>query len=215
MRIIIFANGDLPYPQQDASLLRADDFILCADGGAKHALALQRLPNLIIGDLDSLDDDIIAQMHQAGVPIHQYPVDKDFTDLELTLKAAKDLHPDEIIMLGALGGRLDQTLGNILLLLNSDYIDLPIRLVSGPETAQLVRDEIVVHGQPGDTISVIPLTADVEGLTYHGGLRWLLHDASLPLGSTRGISNQLVAPAARITLRSGVILVVHKRLSGG
>jgi thiamine pyrophosphokinase len=209
MRIIIFANGNFPHLQQDAQLLREDDFILCADGGARHARALDLTPNLIIGDLDSLDIPTIATMRQAGVPIRRYPADKDFTDLELALQAAQEMHPDEIILLGALGGRLDQTLANILLLTHPDYIDLPIRLISGPESAQIVSKEAVIRGHPGDVLSVLPLTTNVTGLTYHSGLRWLLRDATLTLGSTRGVSNQLIATEARISLQTGVILVIH------
>ena len=53
-RIIIFANGDLPGPDQISKLLRSDDFVICADGGTRHALALGRTPNLVIGDMDSI-----------------------------------------------------------------------------------------------------------------------------------------------------------------
>jgi len=209
MRIILFANGDMPYPDQDARLLRPDDFILCADGGTRHALALGRTPDLIIGDLDSVDAETVDRLQAAGVAIRRYPRDKDYTDLELALQAARELQPQAILLLGALGGRLDQMLANILLLANPDYADLPLTLISGPESAQIVRKETVIHGQPGDIVSVIPLTPDVAGLSYDAGLRWRLQDAVLPFGSSRGVSNELIANEARITLDSGVILVIH------
>jgi len=209
-RIILFANGDLPHPEKDRSFVRPDDFILCADGGTRHALALGLTPDLIVGDLDSVDAQTVARLRGAGVEIRQFPRDKDYTDLELALLAARDLHPNDIILLGALGGRLDQTLANIFLLASSDFSDLDIALVSGPERAWVVRDEIVVTGRPGDIVSVLPLTPDVSGLTYHSGLRWRLEDARLPFGSSRGVSNELTAAQARIALRSGVILVIHR-----
>jgi len=211
MRIILFANGDMPHPDQDARLLRPDDFILCADGGTHHALALGLTPDLIIGDLDSSDAAIVAELRAAGVAIREFPRDKDYTDLELALQAARELQPDAILLLGALGGRLDQMLANILLLASPDYADLPVTLVSGQEEARVVRDAIELRGRPGDIVSVIPLTPDVAGLTYGPGLRWRLDDAILPFGSSRGVSNELVAETASISLRSGVILVIHTK----
>ncbi len=215
MRIILFANGDLPYPDHARALIRPDDFILCADGGTRHALALGLTPDLIIGDLDSMDVETLARLRSDGVAIRQFPRDKDYTDLELALMAARERQPDAILLLGALGGRLDQMLANILLLAHPDYADLPVTLVSGPEAARVVRNAIVLHGRPGDIVSVLPLTPDVDGLTYDAGLRWRLHDARLPLGSSRGVSNELVAETARISLRSGAILVIHTRQQTG
>ena len=209
MRIILFANGDFPYPDHARSLIRPDDFILCADGGTRHALALGLTPDLLIGDLDSINAATVSSLRDAGIEIRQFPRDKDYTDLELALLAARDLRPDEIILLGALGGRLDQMLTNIFLLARPEFAALNIALVSGPERAQVVRDEIIVHGQPGDILSIIPLTPDVAGLTYHSGLRWRLEDATLPFGSSRGVSNELIDNEARITLDSGIILVIH------
>ncbi len=209
MRIILFANGDCPYPDHARALIRPDDFILCADGGARHALALDLTPDLLIGDLDSVDSATVSSLRDAGIEIRQFPRDKDFTDLELALLAARDLRPDEIILLGALGGRLDQMLANIFLLTRPEFAALNIALVSGPERAQVVRDEITVRGEPGDIVSIIPLTPDVAGLTYHAGLRWRLENATLPFGSSRGVSNELIANESRITLDSGVILVIH------
>jgi len=213
MRIILFANGDLPHPDHARALLRPDDFILCADGGAQHALAMGLTPDLVIGDLDSVDAETVSSLRDAGAEIRQFPRDKDFTDLELALLAARDLRPDAVILLGALGGRLDQMLANILLLVQPAFQYLNITLVSGPERAWVVRDEIVVRGEPGDTVSVLPLTPAVTGLSYDTGLRWRLQDEILPLGSSRGVSNELTAPTARITLRSGVILIILRQKS--
>ena len=211
MRIIIFANGEMPHARLDARLVQEQDFIICADGGARHALALGLTPDVVVGDMDSLDESIIARLQAAGTSIHRFSPDKDFTDLELALQMARDMQPQEVILLGALGGRLDQMLANLMLLASPSYADMPIVMVSGMESARAVRDEIVIRGRVRDIVSVIPLSDDVSGLTYHGGLRWLLHDATLPLGSSRGVSNELTDDTARISLRSGVILVIHTR----
>ena len=209
-RIIIFANGDLPNPDQARALIQPDDTILCADGGARHAMALGLTPHRVIGDFDSLDSTDIIRLTRDGAELDAYPRDKDYNDLELTLEAARAMHPREVILLGALGGRLDQTLANIFLLAHPSYASLHVTLVHGPERAWVVRDEKLIRGEVGDIVSVLPLTPDVTGLTYHRGLRWLLKDATLPFGSSRGVSNELVADEAYITLRTGVILIAHR-----
>jgi len=210
MRIILFANGELPYPDQARALIRPDDFILCADGGARHVMSLGLTPDRVVGDFDSLDSTDLLRLSRDGAELDVYPRDKDYTDLELALQVARDLRPEEVILLGALGGRLDQTLANIFLLARPEYATLRVTLVNGPERAWVVRDELVVRGRPGDILSVIPLTPDVTGLTYHDGLRWPLTDAALPFGSSRGVSNELVAEEARLSLKTGVILVVYR-----
>ncbi len=210
MRIILFANGELPDPDHARALIRPDDFILCADGGARHAMDLGLTPDYVVGDFDSLDSADLVRLRRDGAELDAYPRDKDYTDLELALRVAQRLQPEEVILLGALGGRLDQTLANIFLLAHPDYADLRVTLVSGPERAWVMRDEIVVRGRPGDLLSVIPLTPDVTGLTYHHGLRWRLTDAVMPFGSSRGVSNELVAEEARLSLKTGVALVIHR-----
>ena len=213
-RMILFANGELPDAERARAYIRPDDFILCADGGTRHALALDLTPDLIIGDFDSLDDQAVEKLRAAGVEMRRFPRDKDYTDLELALMAARDLGPEEIILLGALGGRLDQMLANIFLLARAEFASLNITLVSGRERAWIVRDEILLHGHAGDTVSVLALTPQVTGLTYHSGLRWKLQEAALPFGSSRGVSNELISHQARITLRSGVLLVIHAQGNG-
>ncbi len=116
MRIIIFANGDLPNLEKARTLLRPDDFILCADGGTRHALALGLTPNVIVGDMDSLPANFQTSTFDGEIVL--YPKDKNETDLELAIDHAVSLNPDQILILAALGGRMDQTLANIALLSN-------------------------------------------------------------------------------------------------
>src|SRR5512145_700860 len=111
-RCIILANGELPDLLAARSLLRPGDIILAADGGMRHAAALGVRPAAIIGDLDSAAPDWKARA-EAGTDIVLYPKDKDETDLELALAYAIEQGHQEIVIVGALGGRLDQTLGNL------------------------------------------------------------------------------------------------------
>jgi thiamine pyrophosphokinase len=207
-RAILFANGELTDANAIRFFIHADDVIICADGGSRHALALGLNPDLVIGDLDSIAPDDLNVLQRLGCQIEQHPVDKDATDLELALLAAQRLGIAEVILVAALGGRLDQTLGNLMLMANPSFVDLHLTLVDGRQTVSVVRDQITITGSAGDTVSALPLSPVVEGLIY-SGLRWPLQDATLPFGSTRGISNEMTGTTAHISLRSGILLVVH------
>ncbi len=209
-RIIIFANGELNQPELLAASLRPTDRIFCADGGARHALALGLMPEIIIGDLDSLPPDVVSRMAAAGVTIQRHPVNKDQTDLELALAVAVAACPDEILLVTALGGRLDQMLANILLLTQPAYAGARITVVDGRQRATLLRDnqQLTLTGQPGDILSVAPLSAQVTQVTLRG-VKWPLTQATLTLGSTWSISNQFAAGQASVEIGRGLALVVH------
>src|SRR5688572_11137274 len=119
MRIIIFANGELPNLEKARALIKPDDFIMGADGGTRHALAFGLKPSVIIGDMDSLPSNFQLSSFDGEVVL--YPKDKNETDLELAINHAVTLNPDEILILAALGGRMDHTLANIALLSNFQF----------------------------------------------------------------------------------------------
>lgn len=209
-RIVIFANGIISDSAAIQARLRPADRIFCANGGTTHALALGLTPEAIIGDLDSVPPDTAAKMEDQGVVFHRHPVNKDKTDLELAFDLALAERPDEILLLGALGGRLDQTLANLLLLTRPEFASIPVYLVDGPQVMMLLhaQQRLTVRGQTGDTLSLVPLTPLVTGVTLTG-VEWPLEQATLSLGSTLSISNVLVAGEATIQVAEGLVFVVH------
>ena len=207
MRAIIFANGEFPDPQGAQNLLRPDDLIIAADGGTRHALAAGVMPHVVIGDLDSLTPAEQARVEAAGARIARFSSRKDETDLELALLHAAGGGATEIVILAALGGRLDQTIANLLLLALPELRGLDVRIVEGPQTTFLVQDEALVEGQPGDTVSLIPLGGDAVGVTATG-LEWPLHEDTLRFGLARGVSNVLAVERARVRVRRGLLLCV-------
>jgi thiamine pyrophosphokinase len=210
MRIVILANGILNDPDTARALVEAADLVIAVDGGSLHARTLGVVPQIVVGDLDSLSLDEHARLVDQGVRFIIHPARKDQTDLELALVVAAKEQPDEIVVLAALGNRWDQTLANCLLLALPAIHALPVRLVDGPQELRLVRGEAIIRGRPGDTLSLIPLLGDAHGVTLEG-LAYPLDDDALPFGSTLGISNVLTASQARVTVREGLLIAVHIR----
>jgi thiamine pyrophosphokinase len=211
-RIIIFANGNLPDLHTARQLLHADDFIICADGGTRHALALGITPNLVIGDMDSIQKEQWHELEKIGVTIELFPRDKNETDLELAINRAIEHEPEQIIIMAALGGRLDQTIGNIALLTNLQLGALDVRLDDGVEEIFICRDQVEVHGRSGDIVSLIPWGNPVRGIQTNG-LKWVLESETLYPEKTRGISNEMLSEIASIKISSGPLLVIHTRNS--
>jgi thiamine pyrophosphokinase len=209
-RVVIFANGNLPNPELARAILHSDDFIIAADGGALHSLALGCTPNLVIGDLDSISNETQQKMRQSGVEIVQFSADKNETDLELAIQHAVRLHPNHIVIVAALGNRLDQTLGNISLLTDPTLFAIDIRLDDGVEEGFFCREQAEVRGGSGDIVSLIPWQGDVTGVRT-SGLKWPLQSETLYSHKTRGISNEMTGETATVQIESGLLLVVHAR----
>ena len=210
-RILIFANGELPNAEKARTLVKADDYVICADGGTHHALALGIIPHLVIGDMDSATKDEVQRLKEADVLIELYPRNKNETDLELALNRALEKSPSSILMIGTLGGRLDQTLGNISLLSDSRLATLDVRLDDGVEEAFFCRDQIKVEGRRGDIVSLIPWHSAVKGIRT-SGLRWPLSNETLYPEKTRGISNEMLDAVAEVSIEAGLLLTIHCRL---
>jgi len=206
---VIVANGELEDHPRLREIWRAGDLRVAANGGAVRARALLALPpHVVIGDLDSLDDATRAWCERARARILPHPRDKDETDLELALDLALARGATEITLLGTLGGRLDQTLANVLLLVKTARARVPARIAGADYDAWLVWERVAVRGRVGDTVSLIPLTERVEGIVTTG-LRYPLRNETLSLGAARGVSNVLVAECAEIAFARGLLLVVH------
>lgn len=209
-RAIIFANGRLDQPEFISGHLREGDLLIAADGGSRHMQRLDLQPHVLIGDFDSLSPQEIDTLQAAGVQILRHPAHKDYTDLELALLYAARQGAREALVFGALGGRWDQSLANLLLPAAPDLEHIEIHLVEGLQQISLLRGGHTrrLQGQPGETISLIPIGGAACGI-HTQGLEYPLDGEDLHFGTTRGISNTLLSSQASVSLQSGLLLVVQ------
>ena len=208
MRAVIIANGPMPEPPFPELRIRDEDLVICVDGGARNALALGFEPRLVVGDMDSIGTELRERLEKGGCRFIEHPPRKDETDSELAVRYALAESVTELVMLAALGGRIDHTLANVMLLAIPELSHVKARVIDGNQELLLVRDEIVIEGSVGDVVSLVPLSGDVVGVRTEG-LQYALSGGTLKFGAARGVSNVLVARQARVEIRDGLLLLVH------
>jgi thiamine pyrophosphokinase len=178
--------------------------VIAADGGAELARMLGLRFDLVVGDLDSISAETLAGIEH----VERHAAEKDATDLELALLAALRFEPERVLVLGGGGGRLDHLLGGLLLLAADAYADVRVDAQFGAAAVHVVRGERMLHGEPGELISLLAVHGPARGIVTDG-LVYPLHGETLEPGSSRGISNVFAALEARIALERGVLLAVR------
>ena len=202
-RAVIITGGSMFDYDYIRGFLQPGDFIIAADSGYKHALALGLRPQVLLGDFDSLDH--LPQ----DIPIERHPAQKDCTDTQLALDWARKRGHKHFLLLGAIGTRMDHSLANINLL---------AQMLDAGETGQMVDEhneifitdsELTIYGKKGDILSLIPLTT-CTGVTTEN-LYYPLQGATLEAHSGLGVSNVFTASCVRVRLSSGKLLVMRCR----
>jgi len=213
MHITIFANGDISANKIN---ILPNTKVIAADGGASKCLSLGIIPQVVIGDFDSLTQDELRILEFSGATLIRYPTSKDETDLELTLNYAIDEGATEIYLYGLLGGRWDMSIANIMLLTSTRFEKIHLFILHEDSEFFILRGgmKLVFYGNLGDIVSVIPLSHQAEGISY-SGLEWPLLEETLWAGSQRGVSNQMVEKESQISLNSGVLFVILNHLEMG
>jgi thiamine pyrophosphokinase len=212
---IIFANGKMEKPPEILSILETSDLLIAADGGTHNCEALGITPDVIIGDLDSMDPNEVTSYQDASVKLIRYPTHKDESDLELALTYALAHRFREIIIIGGLGERWDMTMINILLMAHPKFSGLNIRLLDGTQELLLLKPGNITEfsGKPGDILSLIPLAGDACGIITQG-LEYPLNDETLQFGESKGVSNVFIAECAQIAFKQGLLLCIINRQKG-
>ncbi|GMR09461.1 MAG: thiamine diphosphokinase [Anaerolineae bacterium] len=209
MRVAIFANGVIENVERAREATETADLMLAANGGALHCLRLGVIPDIVIGDVDSLDDGSRRALEAGGTEFIVHLPNKDRTDLELALLTALARDAEKITVLGAMGGRLDMTFANVLLLALPELSEAQVELWHGDQTAWLIRPPGgTLRGEPGEIASLIALGGDAVGVSSQD-LEYVLEDETLKSGPARGISNVVAGPNPRVELQAGALLAVH------
>lgn len=210
MRFVIVCNGTFGGEELVHKYIEEDSMLICADGGAKYFKQFGIKPSLLLGDFDSISKEELDILELEGIEILKYPIEKNYTDSELAVYEAIKRGATEIIILGGIGSRLDHSFANIHLL--KIILDSGVKgiIADANNEIYVMRDEIILPRDEGYKITLLPMTEKVEGVTTYG-LYYPLENATLVQGSTWGVSNEYVEDIARVTIKSGILLVFKSK----
>ncbi len=202
MKTVIFLNGNINDYDYCKSVIQADDYIICADGGYKHAVKLGVSPDIVIGDMDSVN------MSVAGLNTVLYPKEKDATDGEIAVRhAIEHGKGSDILILGGIGSRFDHTLCNALLLKIISDAGKNGKMSDENNDIYITSSKITLSGKPGDIVSFIPVSGTARGVSV-SNMKYPLSKFDACLGTSRGISNVMLTNVCSISVDDGLLFII-------
>jgi len=204
-KAIILANGDVPLIGQIKFLQKKGyNKLICADGGANSARKLKIVPDLIIGDLDSLTDE--TRNHFANKSeIIQINRQND-TDVEKALKFLIKKKYNEVILLGATGDRLDHSICNLGIVLKF-YEKIKVSILHKKSFLRAYTKSIELNTIQNETISIYGFDAKTKITSK--GLKYPLKNVALPFGQKESTSNVAASHKVKLKINGGIIFVIR------
>ncbi|HEX2925963.1 MAG TPA: thiamine diphosphokinase [Ruminiclostridium sp.] len=206
MKAVCVCNGSIYDHDTLKSYINDSDYIISVDGGSGHLRRMEILPDILIGDFDSANKEDVQYFIDKGIEISKFPVEKDMTDSELAIEKALELGADEVVFLGALGTRMDHSLANVFLLKKMLDVGLKGCIIDEHNEIYMFDSSFSLKRKRGYKLSLIPITEMVTGVSTKG-LKYVLKDATMAIGTSWGISNEFMDETASVTISSGILLV--------
>ena len=214
MRAVVFLNGFPDPPDLLRRVAGRADLVVAADGGALHALSAGVVPDLVVGDMDSLGDEGTRLGGERGVSLERHPSRKDKMDGHLAVLSARKRGATDLDLLCATGGRLDAVFALPHLLLAAERLGVRATVFAAWGEVFLVEDGArAVVGGPGESVSVFPVSGAAGGVTLDG-FEYPLEDARIEAGDTLGFHNEMANGQARVAVTDGALLVIHETEPG-
>jgi len=210
-KAVLALNGELSGKSGDYDYLKKREqkkpFYIAADGGALLLEKIGIRPDLIVGDLDSLSSDKLKEFRKSGINIKKHPRNKDKTDGELALDYCIKIEINFVQIIGLMGGRFDQQLGNISLLEYAAYKNIKAVIEEPHIKVGIVKDEIAIKQQVGKVFSLIPRSEIVSGVSIRG-CKYNVENEEFYRYLSRGISNKILSSRASVSLKEGSMIYI-------
>jgi thiamine pyrophosphokinase len=207
---LIVSGGYPPKLKDLRECASASEMIIAADKGAQYCLDAEIVPDIVIGDMDSLPRKARLQLEKIGVDMVAYSPDKDKTDTQLALECAIKKGAKEIVILSGIGDRIDHSIANIHLLKKALSSGIDAQLLDPKHKIFLIRSEYCIEKMKGKTVSFLPLTPKAEGI-FLKGFRYTLKSATMTLGFPCGVSNVITSDKATVKVSNGILVGVLLR----
>jgi thiamine pyrophosphokinase len=211
MKCVILTGGEPPERRLLEDCMAGSELTISVDGASdvfyKHGI----IPDVLIGDFDTADKSCVKALEERGAKVIVLKEEKNETDSEAAVDYALSCGADDITILGALGGRTDHLLSNVMMLVRADMAGAKCRILT-EECELLVSDkDFRLFGEQGQTVSILPLTGEI--CVDATDLKYPLDNLLLKWGSSRGISNIMLGECAHISVSGGYALIVKNNLN--
>lgn len=202
MKTIIFAGGEYTHLDFYKKISQKCDFKIAADSGAEFMRKIKIFPDLLIGDMDSITEETLIFYESQGVKVKRFPSHKDEIDTELALNEATENGSDLILIAGAFGSRLDQTIAVFRLMQRAKNIVL----FNEKLFAIWIEEKITLSSAKGELWSVIPLRKDVNNVSL-SGFEYSIKDRKMEYLKPYGVSNEALEEKVTIDPGDGDLLI--------
>lgn len=210
MKGLIVSSGEIKNYELLKQLVKEDYYIVCADGGVNHLLKIGKLPNIVLGDLDSIGEEELDIINQNKIEIKKFPKMKDETDTEICVNYLMKKGFTNIVLTGVTGARFDHTLANIYLLKKIYDLGATAYIVDQNNKIYYVKDSIFINKEENSFVSIIPISE--KGITISlDGFLYPLKKAHLEFSSTRGLSNKIIEDYGNIRIHEGDAIVIESK----
>lgn len=208
MKVIIVTGGNKPSKKLLNSYIKSGDLIIGADKGSEYLYDYEIIPNIILGDFDSISEEKLKKIEEKQVEIIKFPPEKDYTDTEIAIMEAIKRGADTIYLFGGLGTRADHSLGNIGLLLTTKNKGARLLIVDDHNKMYLADKNMSLNGSQGEIISFHALSDVVKGFEIRGA-KYNLNSYDMHLLDPRAVCNEFIDTPINIKYESGELLIIH------
>jgi len=207
MKVIIISGGKPPSKELLMQEVTKDTFIIAADSGADCLYDYNIMPDLLLGDFDSIDKKILDYFKKSNSTIDIYPPEKDYTDTEIAVKKALSMKPDEIVLLGCTGSRIDHLLGNIGMLKICMINGVNASIKDENNNIRLIDASTSLSGSVGEIFSLQAYGDEIIDLTIEGA-KYPLNNYNLKIGESITISNEFTRSIVGLKFKSGTLMII-------
>jgi thiamine pyrophosphokinase len=204
---LIFIGGDPPHPNVHQHL-PSDAYVIAADSGYAHAIAMGLVPNELVGDMDSITPVDLADARDSNIQITQFPQNKDLTDTEIAITSALKHDSSHITVVSGGGDRFDHVLGMVHSLASTARTIYTTLLIGTARVSYVsYTKEFQLDTQAGTVVSLLPIGGDATVTTT--GLQWELDNDTLQSFASRGVSNIATSTSVSISVTDGFLAVIE------
>ncbi len=203
--ILIGSGENIPLNRLEKEI-NISDLVVAVDGGMNYLTQLDILPDLLIGDEDSINKISLDRIVKNNIKSLSFPREKDSTDMELALNYLYKQGCDELLIFGGIGSRIDHSLGNIFLLNRAYDLGMKARIIANNNEIILIDNNYTVSKSKDEYVSILPISTGGACVSLRG-FKYPLDRYFIEYGSTIGISNEVLQAKGYIEVHEGRVLV--------